>query len=55
MDFHDIPYQRVTFEEIAASYDAPCSQLQAVRSEDDCRGVLNSHYRLTDPLRSGRV
>lgn len=50
MHFHDMTYHRITFEEIAAGYDALCRQLQAARSEGDCRAVLESRYRLNDRM-----
>ena len=38
--FQDMPYRRVTWEEIAGEYDTLCRELQAVSCEADCRAVL---------------
>ena len=48
--FQDMPYRRVTWEEIAGEYDALCRELQAVSSEADCRAVLEHRCRLGDRM-----
>ncbi|MGN0777603.1 MAG: M3 family oligoendopeptidase [Aristaeellaceae bacterium] len=50
MRFQDMPYQRVTWEEIAGEYDALCREVQAVTCEADCRAVLEHRYRLGDSM-----
>ena len=50
MHFQDMPYRRVTWEEIAGEYDALLEELQAVSSEADCRAVLEHRYRLGDRM-----
>ena len=50
MHFHDMTYQRVTFEEAAACYEALCRELEAVSCEADCLAVLKSRYRLCEKM-----
>lgn len=50
MQFHDMPYQRIAYEEVEADYQALFRQLQAVSCREDCLAVLNQHYRLTDKM-----
>lgn len=50
MHFHDMTYQRVTFEEAAACYEALYRELKAVSCEADCLAVLKSRYRLCEKM-----
>lgn len=50
MHFSDMPYQRITCEEIEADYQAILQALQEVRCEADCLGVLRQHNRLCDKM-----
>ena len=48
--FQDMPYRRVTWEEIAGEYDALFRELEAVSCEADCRAVLAHRSRLGDRM-----
>ena len=50
MRFRDMPYRRVTYEEIEAEYRALFRDVQAVACEDDCLWVLQRQYRLGDAM-----
>ena len=50
MHFRDMPYRRVTYEEIEAEYRALFRDVQAVACEDDCLRVLQRQYRLGDAM-----
>ncbi len=50
MHFHDMPYQRIRYEEIEADYQALFEELQAARCEADCLAALKKSYRLSDKM-----
>lgn len=50
MHFNDMPYQRISFEEIEADYQALFREIQAVSCEEDCLAVLKKHYRLGEKM-----
>lgn len=50
MHFRDMPYRRVTYEEIEAEYRALFRDVQAVSCEDDCLRALQRQYRLGDAM-----
>ena len=50
MHFRDMPYRRVTYEEIDAEYRELFRDVHAVACEDDCLRVLQRQYRLGDAM-----
>lgn len=50
MKFSEMPYRRVTYEEIEAEYEALFAALRAAGSEADCRAVLEARYALYDKM-----
>ena len=50
MHFHDMPYQRICYEEIEADYQALTEDLQAAAREEDCLAVLKKQYRLGEKM-----
>lgn len=46
MHFNDMPYRRVTFEEVEARYQALFDKIRSVTCEEDCLAVMREHYRL---------
>ncbi len=50
MKFQDMPYRRITYEQIEAGYEALFADLKAVRCEADCRAVLEKRYALYDEM-----
>ncbi|MGN1249501.1 MAG: M3 family oligoendopeptidase [Candidatus Spyradocola sp.] len=50
MKFSEMPYRRVTYEEIEAGYAELFAALEAVGCEADCRAVLDRRYALYDSM-----
>ena len=50
MHFHDMPYRRITCEEVEADYQAIMRRLQAAACEEDCLAVLRMHDLLSDKM-----
>ncbi|MGM9592911.1 MAG: M3 family oligoendopeptidase [Candidatus Onthomonas sp.] len=50
MRFQDMVYQRITYEEIEACYQALFQQLKSVSGEADCLAVLKSRCRLYEKM-----
>lgn len=42
MHFRDMPYQRITYEEVEADYQALFRELQAAACPEDCLAVLKN-------------
>lgn len=50
MHFRDMPYRRVTYEEIEAAYRALFDRVAAVSCEADCLAVLKEHSRIAEAM-----
>lgn len=50
MRFSDMPYRRVTYEELEADYAALMEALAAVSCEEDCLAVLGQNYRIGEKM-----
>ncbi|MDY5349433.1 MAG: M3 family metallopeptidase [Candidatus Ventricola sp.] len=50
MHFRDMPYRRVTYEEIEATYRALFDRVAAVSCEADCLAVLKEHSRIAEAM-----
>lgn len=50
MHFHDMPYQRITYEEIEADYQSLIQALQSAARESDCLAVLKKQHRLGEKM-----
>ena len=50
MHFRDMPYRRITYEEVEADYRALWEDVKAAGCEEDCRMILKKHGRLGDKL-----
>ncbi|MGN1147300.1 MAG: M3 family oligoendopeptidase [Lachnospiraceae bacterium] len=46
MHFNDMPYRRITYEEVEKCYQALFQELEAVSSEEECLAVLKKRYQL---------
>lgn len=50
MHFNDMPYRRVTFEEIEARYQALFERIRTLRGREDCLPAMEAYYRLLDDM-----
>lgn len=50
MHFNDMPYRRVTFEEIEARYQTLFATIRSIRSEEECLPALKAYYGLLDKM-----
>lgn len=52
MNFYDMPYQRVSYEEIAQRYQKLQEDLQNVPDGESCLAILKQRYQLIDDMTS---
>lgn len=50
MNFNDMPYQRITYEEVAGCYQELFRELRAATGEEECRAVLKKRYQLFEKM-----
>ena len=50
MHFNDMPYRRVTFEEIEARYQALFERIRTLRGREDCLPAMEAYYRFLDDM-----
>jgi M3 family oligoendopeptidase len=50
MNFHEIPYERVTCEELVALYEELFDALEHAQTDEDCQKVLTLRYALSNRM-----
>lgn len=50
MDFHDMPYERITYEEIAKRYERLMDKLRTLSKKEDVLEVLKEHQLLGEDM-----